>query len=114
YEAREHVFAEKTWHDKYDPMRAIRTERYKYIRNWEPGSLIEMPLDIQRSLSGQALRDVYNHPRASEELYDLERDPHEEINRAGEPAFAEVETTLRDRLMEWLEATRDPLLGGPV
>ena len=25
-----------TWHDKYNPMRCVRTREYKYIRNYYP------------------------------------------------------------------------------
>ncbi len=32
--AREEIFAGSTWHAAYEPQRAIRTERHKYIRRW--------------------------------------------------------------------------------
>ena len=31
---REEIFAGSTWHAAYEPQRAIRTERHKYIRRW--------------------------------------------------------------------------------
>ena len=34
---RDAVFAEKTYHEHYDPMRSVRNERFKYIRNF-PGA----------------------------------------------------------------------------
>ncbi|MER3406700.1 MAG: sulfatase, partial [Chloroflexota bacterium] len=30
------LFVELTYHAAYDPMRGVRTERYKYIRSYEP------------------------------------------------------------------------------
>lgn len=42
-----------------------------------------------------------------DELYDLETDPREIVNRAGDPALAAVETLLRGRLLEFLARTAD-------
>jgi arylsulfatase A-like enzyme len=39
--AREAVYAEKTFHSYYDPMRCVRTERYKYIRSFETFSTLK-------------------------------------------------------------------------
>ncbi|MFW5846284.1 MAG: sulfatase, partial [Planctomycetota bacterium] len=37
--ARDHIWAEKTFHDCYDPMRCVREDRWKYIRYFEHSSL---------------------------------------------------------------------------
>ena len=37
YEPCREIFAQKDWHDIYDPIRCIRTERFKYIRNFVGG-----------------------------------------------------------------------------
>jgi uncharacterized sulfatase len=48
--------------------------------------------------------------RASEELYDLSKDPHQTKNLANDPAYAEHLAGLRARLMAELEAKADPRL----
>ncbi|MDQ3411495.1 MAG: sulfatase, partial [Chloroflexota bacterium] len=115
YVVRSEIFAEKTYHSYYDPMRAIRTNRYSYIRNFETTFLVEVPGDIQ---AGAIFRDdpsAYTgatHPPV--ELYDLAQDPHQRTNRAGDPALAASERDLARRLWRWMEETADPLLAGPV
>jgi len=112
---RDEVFAEKTFHSYYDPMRAIRTDRYKYIVNFESSFLVEVPGDIQMGVIFRRFTQLYSatqHPVI--ELYDLESDPLEQHNLAGNPDYADIERDLRGRLLQWMEATDDPLLQGPV
>ncbi len=40
-------------------------------------------------------------------LYDLERDPYEQHNRADDPAFAEQRERLDERLDAWMRSTGD-------
>jgi arylsulfatase A-like enzyme len=115
YEPRESVFAEMTWHDKYNPMRAIRTERYKYIRNFGRRPLVYLPLDTYQGLSGQEMRgEYYGSFRPEEELYDLQADPLETNNLADDSAHADTLTDLRSRVQTWMEETDDLLLRGDV
>ncbi|MDR1141822.1 MAG: DUF4976 domain-containing protein, partial [Planctomycetaceae bacterium] len=41
------------------------------------------------------------------ELYDLQNDPNELNNLAGNPAYAEIETQLKQDLTEWMILERD-------
>lgn len=114
-QARNEIFAEKTLHSYYDPMRAIRTDRYKLIRNFETTFLVEVPGDIQAGAIFCADPTRYagdTHPAV--ELYDLASDPLEQVNRVGDADLAEIERDLDDRLWAWMAATSDPLLAGPV
>jgi hypothetical protein len=47
-------------------------------------------------------------------LFDLERDPLEQVNRAGDPAYADVLAGLRERLERWMAGTDDPLRHGAI
>lgn len=111
---RVNVFAEKTYHDAYDPMRAVRTGRWKYIRNWVPGPRLVLPLDIEASQTRAGMGNAHLAPRADVELYDLADDPVERTNLAGTPELAEIETDLSQRLEQWQQDTNDPLLAGPT
>ncbi|MFM9279887.1 sulfatase family protein [Paenibacillus jiagnxiensis] len=111
---RDDFFCELTWHDKYHPMRGIRTTRYKYVQNFEDGPKIYMPVDIHRSISGPDVREEFYVPNEPEELYDLEKDPLEYTNLIDDPDYAEVARELRTKVEQWMSSTDDPLLHGPV
>jgi len=113
YQPNDYIFAEMTWHDKYNPMRCIRTNDYKYIRNFGDRPLVYIPADIYVSPSGQAVREqFYGNRRPHEELYDLRKDPLEMNNVIDEPEYAEIADDLRRRVREWMEETNDFLLYG--
>ena len=54
-----------------------------------------------------AQRACFVSPRPAEELYDLDADPHELVNLAGDPKFAEVLADMRRALSEWERETGD-------
>lgn len=115
YLPREQVFAEMTWHDRYNPMRAVRTERYKYIRNCWHLPAVTLPNDVFASEAGREVREEYYLSRRPyEELYDLRSDPDERENLAGDDAYEHVRAELEGRLVAWMRRTDDPLLDGPV
>ncbi|WP_263017637.1 sulfatase family protein [Natronobiforma cellulositropha] len=115
YRPHEHLFAEMTWHDMYDPVRAVRTERYKFIKNFWHLPEVYFTKDIFASEAGREVREDWaTPPRAYEELYDLHEDPQEQDNVVREPRYEDVVADLSETLREWMEATDDPLLEGPL
>ena len=112
HRGRDAILAEKTFHDCYDPMRCVRTGRYKYIRYFEKSAVHRVPAD---AINGGASRELGHLPRRGvEELFDLEVDPHEQQDLSGDPAYAAVCQEMMARLVAWMRETGDPLLEGPV
>ena len=113
YAPRDDIYLEMTYHDKYNPMRAIRTNEHKYIRNFGDRPLVYLPLDVWNGPAGEEMRDeYYGTRRPAEQLYDLKKDPLEMNDVAGDPAYAEVLATLRARVHDWMHETNDRLLEG--
>jgi arylsulfatase A-like enzyme len=114
------------------PTRAIRTDDYLYVRNFEPDRWPVGTPDYQNAYNGDAwlgntdngpskyfmaknranseqlgaLYDLSFGKRPEEELYDLRTDPHQMNNIADERP--DVVADLRSRLMAELAATGDP------
>ncbi|GGF94041.1 putative sulfatase [Rhodococcoides trifolii] len=105
--ARQQVFTSKTYHDSFDPIRAVRTKEFSYIENYADRPELDLPWDIEESPSGQAVVDSVGGPRARRELYDLTADPSETVNLHDDPEFASVAADLAMRLHTWREFTRD-------
>jgi N-sulfoglucosamine sulfohydrolase len=114
YLPRTEIFAEKTFHTYYEPMRAVRTATYKYIVNFEVSTAVDVPADVRQSPIYPRLIPEFSRDRPHIELYDLTTDRWEQTNLAGHPDVAEEEATLRHRLLQWMRETQDPLLDGPL
>jgi arylsulfatase A-like enzyme len=117
---REVIFAERNWHDCDEHIRALRTRRYKLIKN----AYTHLPLctaaDLGGSPSFRSLRKglragtltpgqarLFEAPRAVIELYDLERDPHEFVNLADRDEYWQLARELAQQLDRWMEETGD-------
>ena len=108
--ARERVFTEKTYHDSFDPARAVRTKEFSYIENYLPRHLVDLPLDIQDSPSGKVVAPLVAGPRPARELYNLHDDPAELNNLLVGEVSGDVERIADDLavlLHEWREETGD-------
>ncbi len=120
YVPNEAVFAEKTYHTYYDPMRAVRTRRWKLIANFEYAPWQETSPDYANNAKGypevlKALdrpNDSLYHPPF--ELYDLREDPLEQHNLVDEPSYRSTRDDLIGKLRKWMVDTGDPLLDGPM
>ena len=120
YKPSECIFTEKTYHVYYDPMRSVRTDRWKLIANFEFSPRIETPPDFLNNGKGYPETSIaldvsstgLNHPAF--ELFDLEQDPLEQNNLADDADYAGIRDELARRLRDWMEETSDPLLDGPM
>ena len=113
-QVRQEVFAESTYHVAYEPQRAVRTERWSYIRRFDerPRGFVNCDGGPSRELlEGYGWHD---QPRDRELLHDLAFDPDQLHNLAAHPGAAGVVQDMRGRLRRWMAETRDPLLDGPV
>jgi arylsulfatase A-like enzyme len=114
-EVRDAIFAELTYHVAYEPQRAIRTRRFKYVRRFE-GAGPPVLANVDDSPSKRALRELgwFDRTLPAEQLYDLVTDPGEMRDLAGDRSLAGVLEDLRRRLEDWMRDTGDPLVDGPV
>ncbi|MEM9881627.1 MAG: sulfatase [Planctomycetota bacterium] len=111
----EQLFAEVNHHAAYEPMRAVRTDRYKYIRHFEDYGRPVLPnCDDGPSKTHLVARGWDHATPPREELYDLAHDPNEAHNLADDPAHAATLDDLRGRVDRWMRDTDDPLLRGPI
>jgi N-sulfoglucosamine sulfohydrolase len=115
------VYASHQMHEvtMYYPMRMIRTRTHKLILNLAHPLEYPTAEDLFNSPTwqgvlkrgdktlGERSLESYLH-RPHEELYDLENDPHEMKNVAGDPKYADVLKDLRARLKDWQVKTKDP------
>lgn len=120
---RDAVFAARDRCDEtVDRIRSVRTERFKYIRNFYPARPHLQPnrykdakpivqrlreLHDQGQLDALQERLLFAPSRPKEELYDLQSDPDEIQNLADDPAHRSTLEELRGRLDRWIEETGD-------
>ena len=111
----EAIFAETTYHAAYQPHRAARTERLKYIRRFD-----EYEHPVLANCDDSESKDLFvaagwgDVVVPEEQLYDLVLDPQEGNNLAADPARSDDLAEMRERLDAWMRETDDPLLQGPV
>jgi arylsulfatase A-like enzyme len=118
------------------PMRAIRTDKFLYIRNFLPdrwpaghpdgdvafngriygdcdgGPTKDFILDHQDDPKYRKFFELAFAKRPAEELYDLQNDPDQLTNVADRPEYDEAKTRLAEQLMAELKATADPRVLG--
>lgn len=109
------IFSEVTFHAAYEPKRAVRTQRWKYIRRYGDRKAPVLPnCDDGPSKSLWLDNGWKDRQLPPESLFDLIFDPGERCNLVSEPGSREVLADMRARLDHWMERTEDPLLHGPV
>lgn len=122
YRPRNAVFAARDRCDEtVDHIRSVRTEDYKYIRNFLPNRPHLQPNAYKdKKTILIALREyhaagklnatqelLFQDVRPAEELYDLRADPEEIHNLAENPAYKSQLSRMRERLEKWMQDTGD-------
>ncbi|WP_276167335.1 sulfatase-like hydrolase/transferase [Zobellia alginiliquefaciens] len=104
-----------------DAIRAVRDDRYKYIRNYRPEQGYYLPVEYRERIPTMKellrLRDEGNldsiqslwfrENKDVEELYDCKTDPYEVNNLAKNPAYKEKLEELRNEMDRWLNVIGD-------
>jgi len=113
---RDEIFAEVNYHASYEPMRCIRTRRFKYIRRYGKDPHRAMLCNYDESPCKKLWMDNgwARMPYHAECLYDVILDPNEQNDLADCPDMKPVLDDLSARLDQWMKDTNDPLLDGPV
>ncbi len=117
------TYASHTFHEitMYYPMRVVRERKYKLIWNIAHGldypfasdlwaaSTWQATLRDKRKYCGKRTVEAYLH-RPKFELYDLESDPDEVKNLAGNPKHEKALNELKAKLKAFQKRTNDPWL----
>lgn len=119
---REYVFgARDRMDERYDIIRSVRDRRYRYIRNYEPHKTYAQELEymehmpttkeLRRLHAAGKLDDAaelfFRQTKPLEELYDLDKDPHEIKNLADSPQHQKILERMRDVHRRWQDETKD-------
>ena len=125
FEGRKYIFAERGPHggdggmkpdilvSTFDLARCARSASFKLIYNCTPHQAVA-PVDSQRDpgwqqmkaafaegkLAPEFVRAYFTTPRSTYELYDLDADPSELVNLAGNKKHAQIERDLKQALTE--------------
>ena len=106
-----------------DKIRAVKTKKYKYIRNYDinkPHALnnyYRTQMALMRHLTALNESNLlsaeqklwFNVPKNPEEFYDLENDPFELNNLIGEKKYSKEIENLRIQLDNWIDQINDPV-----
>jgi len=133
YTPHEAIFIERNFHgehahrgadgyvDRYDPVRAVRTPDFHYIRWFRPEIKPRplLPFEVPGGWAevGERLDSAWppsDLPRNSEELYHVAHDPLEFVDVADRPEYRQVKARLAARLEDWMKETDDFALRGKV
>ena len=114
-EIREEIFCQVNYHAAYEPMRAIRTKQYKYIRRFGDKKTPVLP-NCDDGFSKQYWLDNgwKNIQLPEEELYDLIFDPNERNNLVSNPLKQDLLKKMRTSLDQMMKKTGDPLISGYI
>jgi len=106
---------------EYDMIRAVRDDRYKYLRNFNPerGYYLEVKYREQMPIMQELLKmrdegrlneyqaQWFRESKPEEELFDTQEDPHELRNLADEPEYQSLLEEMRTECERWMDEVDD-------
>jgi len=130
-EHRKQIFGTHTGNENGDavtvnhcPARTVRDRRFRYILNLDPETTFNTHITgcksgphhlphwdswMEKAKTDETAKQIvhaYQH-RPAEELYDLEKDPYEIKNLAGDPQYRGVLEGMRKDLLQWRASQND-------
>ncbi|MGB1259771.1 MAG: sulfatase-like hydrolase/transferase [Akkermansiaceae bacterium] len=121
FKKRDHVVSARDRCDyTIDRIRTVRTEKFRYIRNFLTDRILLQPQYRDGQAQTKRLRELHAQgklgkipewaffgKRPAEELYDMEKDPHQVNNLATDPKYAAELKKHRKLLATWIKETDD-------
>ena len=113
---REYIYAARDRMDeRYDMQRAVRDKKYKYIRYYEAAKPFTQYMNTpEKDAIMVAIREAHatgsmpeagvklmSPDKAAEELFDVENDPYELNNLAGNPEYKDILDRMREAHKKW-------------
>ncbi len=115
-ETRTEVFAESNFHTSYEPIRCVRTQRYKYVKyfdlTWDKLNLSN--IDEAKPKEYLLENGLQNLTKDMEAFYDCLYDPSEKNNLIDNKSYQPIINDLKERLQAHLLSTNDPILNGEI
>jgi N-sulfoglucosamine sulfohydrolase len=109
------LFFEVNYHAAYEPMRAVRTKRWKYIKRFDNRITAVLPNCDDGESKSVWLENGWRDTKIPQEaLYDLMFDPNETNNLVFAETAQPVLNEMREKLERWMQETHDPLLSGAI
>ncbi|NME69673.1 sulfatase family protein [Flammeovirga aprica] len=106
--------------EKYDMVRFLRKGKYSYWRSYQPFNFdglhnfyrYKQPAfkewrDLAQKGKLQDVQSAFYRPRLPEQLYDLEKDPHEINNLANDPSYKSVLLEMRSIMQKRVKGLPD-------
>ncbi|MDR6807332.1 arylsulfatase A-like enzyme [Dyadobacter sp. BE34] len=106
--------------ERIDMSRSVRDKKFRYIRNYLPNKIYGQYLEyLWRAPSVKSWEDLYKagklnavqskfwEQKPAEELFDVDADPHNIHNLAGDPKYQKELTRLRNANEQWIKSYKD-------
>ena len=107
--------------ESVDMIRAVRTKKFKYLKNFHPEKPYYLPLAFRERLPSMQellrMRDAgeldknqalwFRKSKSEEELFDTENDPHELNNIASDPKYNEILVSMREECANCMDKIDD-------